>query len=762
MKHANVKSTVRAGTDESLNLRVTRITNRLAAVLASGVVFVFPLVYFIVGYEHLSATGKAEASFTAGRVSAFIANGNQKLWMYEDVRLRVLLYHELGEETPHNYRIVDTAGRVIVQDDTKLKSPTHKITAGIYDSGTEVGQVEVVVTLWPLMLYTVLAALFGLLLGGGILITLRVYPLRALKQTLDRLSDEKERAEVTLHSIADAVVTADINGCIQSLNPVAEQLSGWSTAEAFGLPARDVFRFVYDVARKPVDDPVGQVLSTGQAVSIELNVSLVCRDDRVVSIEASAAPIRGSHGRRVGVVLVLHDVSRTREMASKLTYQASHDALTGLINRNEFEIRLKSVIRESHDSAVQSAVCYMDLDQFKIVNDTCGHMAGDELLRQLSVLLQSRVRNRDTFARLGGDEFGLILAGCPLEQAERVAQTILHSVSTFRFNWNGQNFSVGASLGLVKIDSSSIDSTDVLSAADAACYAAKEKGGNSIYVYKHEDASLIVRRGEMKWVVRIRRAIDEHMFTLYFQPIQSLSGDGVIHYEILLRLVDDSGEIIPPGVFIPAAERYNLMPEIDRWVIAATFSAVSERRQKHGITKEIFAINLSGLSWNSDELLMFIVNEARYRNLPPEAICFEITETAAISHLSRAVSFIKELKAQGFRFSLDDFGSGVSSFGYLKQLPVDFLKIDGGFVKSMVDDKIDLAMVNVINQIGHTMGIKTIAEFVETGAILEKLRELGVDSAQGYFIAKPIPLEELIPGWAQWKLNDKLQYSKRA
>ena len=740
--------------DAKTNTQVARSTSRLANVLALSVVLALPLVYFSISYQYQSASLQTAVSITAGRISEFIVNGNHELWKYEDARLHALLDTDASSTEHHGHRVIDSAGQVILQDDEIPAPPTLTHVAEIYDAGSVVGRLESDFSLRSLIFQTVLMGLLGLVLGGGVLLTLRVYPLRALKQALDTLSDEKERAEVTLNSIADAVITTDDGGCVLTLNPIAEQLSGWRIAEVLGLPAKDVFRFVNDATRKPVADPIGQALNAGLSVSVESNVSLVCRDDRLVSIEASAAPILDSHGSVMGVVLVLHDVSRTREMATKLTYQASHDALTDLINRHEFEIRLKSVLRDCHENGVQSAICYMDLDQFKIVNDTCGHMAGDELLRQLSVRLQSRVRNMDTFARLGGDEFGLILVGCPLEQAERVAQTMIESVTAFRFNWNNQNFSVGASIGLVRIDSSSIDTAGVLSAADAACYAAKEKGGNRVYVYRLEDSSLVVRHGEMKWVARIRRAIDENMFTLYFQPIQSLTDDDVVHYEILLRLVDDAGEIVPPGAFIPAAERYNLMPEVDRWVIAATFSAIAKRRLTMGITKEIFSINLSGLSWNDDGLLKFIVNEARSHDLPSEIICFEITETAAISNLPRAVTFIMELKALGFRFSLDDFGSGVSSFGYLKQLPVDFLKIDGGFVKNMIDDKIDLAMVNVINQIGHTMGIKTIAEFVETDAILEKLRELGVDSAQGYAIARPIPLEELIPGWARRKLSN--------
>ena len=448
-------------------------------------------------------------------------------------------------------------------------------------------------------------------------------------------------------------------------------------------------------------------------------------------------------------------------MAIKLSHQASHDTLTGLLNRHAFETRLQQVIENAARENSSHTLCYMDLDQFKIVNDTCGHTAGDELLRQLAAELRAQVRGSDILARLGGDEFGLLLEGCSMDMSDIIVGKLLQTVRDFRFNWQEQTFSVGVSIGVVSVHAECGGLMEIMRAADSACYTAKDRGRNRVYVYQPDDHEVALRRGEMQWVSRITKAIDEDRFRLYYQTIQPIiPGAQGAHYEILLRMLDEDGKIISPASFIPAAERYGLMPAIDRWVIQNTFAKLGALYR--GDTKQLLhtcSINLSGTSWANEDLVGFICEMAGQYRVPARVICFELTETAAITHLSKAIAFIRELKSVGFRFSLDDFGSGVSSFGYLKQLPVDYLKIDGGFVRNMIDDKIDLAMVETINNIGHIMGIKTIAEFVENEAILEKLTHMGVDNAQGYAIAKQLPLDDIIIGASAVTLPQELSAS---
>ena len=438
---------------------------------------------------------------------------------------------------------------------------------------------------------------------------------------------------------------------------------------------------------------------------------------------------------RVAEVLSLGIARKYAE--DKINYQAAHDSLTGLISRREFESRLQHVL-DSSDSKSEHALCYLDLDQFKVINDDCGHLAGDELLHQLANMLQSKVRKRDTLARLGGDEFGLLMEHCPVGEAMRIAESLRKTVEEFRFAWEKKNFSLGVSIGLVPIISGKNNVKDVLGAADAACYAAKDAGRNRIHIYNPEDVELAKRRGEMKWVTKIKDAIDEDRLRLYVQPIVALYGEkkDKKHYECLVRMKDENGKTIPPGAFLPAAERYDLSTRIDWWVFESAYAWLDKRPGKSkGLTS--CSINLSGHSLGDEEFLQFLVKKIDDGNVLPSSICFEITETVAISRLSNAINFMEVLKAKGCYFALDDFGSGVSSFGYLRNLPVDFLKIDGMFVRDMVDDPIDKEMVRSINEIGHVMGKKTIAEFVENKETLACLKELGVDYAQGYHLGRP-------------------------
>ena len=557
-----------------------------------------------------------------------------------------------------------------------------------------------------------------------------------------QLFAEKERAEVTLASIGDAVITTDSSGMVDYFNPVAEELTGWASVEAKGQRIESVFKVIDEATREEAFDSIEMVLRTGRAVSMSTKIILVRRDGTEISINKSAAPIRDRAGRVTGIVMVFHDVSRERQYAARLSYQASHDALTGLINRHEFEHCLSLAIKSATRFQRNHSLLYLDLDQFKVVNDTCGHAAGDDLMRRTGALLLGHLPEGAVLGRLGGDEFGVLLENCPLESATRIADDLLHTIKEFRFSWMAMPITVGASIGVVCIDEEGFTLEEVLRAADAACYMAKEKGRNRVQVYRANDSEVSSRQGEMGWVARIQRALDEGRFRLFSQQIVSLrpaSKHGA-HYELLVRMLDERGALVPPARFIPAAEKYGLMPALDRWVVTTAFeSYASLAAQSRVVPIQTCSINLSGKSISDDTFLDFLRTQAAVAGVPYNAFCFEITETAAVENLPKAVHFIDQLRALGCRFSLDDFGAGMSSFGYLKHLPVDYLKIDGGFVKGMLADPIDKAMVEAINDIGHVMGKKTIAEFVENRDILDALREMGVDYAQGFGVAKPVP-----------------------
>ena len=556
-------------------------------------------------------------------------------------------------------------------------------------------------------------------------------------QSETALFGEKERAEVTLQSIADAVITTNSASEVQYLNPVAERLTGWSNDAAHGVPLARVINIVHDDTGQAICNPVQECLENKRVEVLHAHAAFLRGDGTVIAIEASAAPMCNDRGDVIGAVMVCQDVSHARKLAHQLSHQASHDSLTGLANRREFERKLDEALDSAKQEHKQHVLLYLDLDQFKVVNDTCGHVAGDQLLSQLGTLLDNKVRNNDTLARLGGDEFGVLLEGCCIERGVQIAEMLRQMISDFRFVWEDKIFQVGISIGLVEIASSSESSIAVMSAADAACYVAKEEGRNRIQVFQSGNKGA-ERYGEMQWVARIHKAIDENRLLLYRQNIVAVTADAsMAHAEILLRMQDENGTVIPPMAFIPAAERYNVMVMIDRWVVKNTFEWLVANPLNSNNHPQCFSINLSGQSLGDMNFLQYVVDEFVRTGVVAKRICFEITETAAIANIGRAKDFISVLKKRGCCFALDDFGSGMSSYAYLKNLDVDYLKIDGAFVKDMVQDPVDFAMVESINRIGHVMGIQTIAEFVEDETILEKLREIGVDFAQGYGIHKP-------------------------
>ena len=555
------------------------------------------------------------------------------------------------------------------------------------------------------------------------------------------IRQEKELAQVTLQSIGDAVITTDWTGRVQYINPVAEKLTGWKTLEARGRVLPEVFCIIDENSRATAENPVEAVWRSGQIFELINRTVLIARDGTEYAIDVSAAPIGIHQGIMIGTVLIFRDNTQSRSLTHQLSWQTTHDTLTKLVNRRGFEQHLAKASASAQET--QHVLCYLDLDQFKVVNDTCGHVAGDELLRQVSVLLRQRVRSTDILARLGGDEFGILLYQCSLQKAEQIANSLQTLIQNFRFTWDGKTFTIGVSIGLVAIDHGSLDVNSLLGAADVACYAAKDKGGNYIQVYRAEDQELARQRGERQWILKINAALEENRFCLYCQKIAPVTADfGDEHSEVLLRMIDEEGGLVPPMAFIPAAERYNLMPVIDQWVIRTFFASYTQHlgEEPRHHPRRVYTINLSGASVNHSQFLDFLKEQFAQYSIPPQSICFEITETTAVTNLRQAAQFIRELKQLGCRFALDDFGSGMSSLAYLKNLPVDYLKIDGSFVKNITSDQVNYALVECFNRVGQVMGMKTIAEFVENEATLELLRSLGVDYAQGYGIAKPCPL----------------------
>ena len=566
------------------------------------------------------------------------------------------------------------------------------------------------------------------------------------RATEERLYAEKERAQATLQAIRDGVIVTDPRGFIEFLNPTAERITGCDLLSAAGAHVACVLNIVDEASGAPLADPVSRMLEAGDVIEEQPSAVLARADAARLLIDYSAAPILGRDGSLQGAVIALRDVTRQREMAERVRWQATHDPLTRLINRAEFERRVEEAIADVRRGGGPHALLFLDLDQFKVVNDTCGHAAGDELLRQLTQVLSAHIRQTDALARLGGDEFGVLLPGCPIAPARRVAEKLRQAVEGFQFAWQDKIFRVGVSVGGVPIDDPHRSLAELLAAADSACYHAKDSGRNRVHFAAGDDREIAERQGQMAWVAQIHRALEQDRFRLWAQEIQPVgaaacAGD---HFEVLLRMVDAEGRLVPPMAFLPAAERYHLMPAIDRWVVRTALAMLGAAYRGNGRRLVCASLNVSGASVGDEHFFVCVRDCLAEHAIDPRTICFEITETAAIANLRGATGFIGELKALGCRFALDDFGSGMSSFAYLKSLPVDYLKIDGCFVKEMDRDPVARAMVEAIHRVGHVMGIATVAEFVENDAIRAALAEIGIDYAQGYGVARPRPLAELL------------------
>lgn len=546
---------------------------------------------------------------------------------------------------------------------------------------------------------------------------------------------------MTLHSIVDGVITTTIDGLVQSMNPMAEQLTGWKEAEATGKPLVKIMHALNETTHKRIYNPIENIAHKS-VLDKPVNAILIQNhSDIETPIEYIAAPMRSHNDEIAGIVIIIHDESIQRTLNRQLTFQATHDALTGLINRYEFERRLKTIISTQIANHSINTLCCINLEQFKFLNDTCGHTAGDELLKQITLLLQNNIESIGVLARLDSDEFSLLLENCDVEKAQELAAHLLSAIQQFHFTWNGNTFTVGASIGIAPISHSITSCEEILSNADSACYLARESGHNQIQVFTKEDDKFLTQQREMHWISRINHALEEDRFRLYFQEIIPLDGHGqsfILHGEVLLRMIDKEGDIVSPGNFLPAAERYNMIILIDEWVIDKSIQWLASRKEK-----VLISVNLSGMSISDKDFLNFVVSKIKQHEINPELLCFEITETAAISHLNTAIHFMNVLKKLGCSFALDDFGSGLSSFSYLTSLPVDYLKIDGSFVMDIDKDPMHYAMVKSINEVGQVMGIKTIAEFATSEEIIRCLKEIGVDNAQGYAVARPIPLASL-------------------
>ncbi len=561
------------------------------------------------------------------------------------------------------------------------------------------------------------------------------------KQAEHALLEEKERAQVTLHSIGDAVITTDAKGIVEYINPVAEAMTDWPLTEACGRSLDTIFRIIDEQSGEDIQNLAARCLREGRTIGLTENATLISRSWQKHAIRASAAPIRDWEGVAFGVVVAFSDISETRQLAELLAHQATHDALTDLVNRREFERRVAHALVGARRFGTQHALCYLDLDQFKLVNDTAGHVAGDTLLRQIANLLMQKIRSRDTLARLGGDEFGLLLDNCPLDNAFDIAKSLVGTVRDYRFLWKERTFQIGVSIGVAPISVDSEDTGQLLSQADVACYTAKDQGRNRVHVYQLKDSEPARRHTEILRAAELRDALEKDRLRIYCQPIVPLALEHrtATHYELLLRLQDTEGKIVLPGSFIPPAERYGLIGAIDRWVVRTAFNQLGNG--SGALPSTLITINLSGHSLSSAEFLEFVMHQFDDTNVAAEKICFEVTETAVIHNFNQAMRFITNMKERGCYFALDDFGSGVSSFSYLKRLPVDYLKIDGSFVQNILTDSADLAIVAAITQVGRTMGTKTIAECAETDAIVNQLEQLGVDYAQGYALGYPLPIE---------------------
>ncbi|MEH6504558.1 MAG: EAL domain-containing protein [Cycloclasticus sp.] len=561
---------------------------------------------------------------------------------------------------------------------------------------------------------------------------------------------ERERNRAILASLSEGVISTDPRGQVSYINPSAETLLGVTNLQAINKPLESIFQLLEEDSRRAIS--LSQQIATHNIVKHDAKVLsqavLKRHDGNEIFIDWNWATILDDHDTPLGVVITFRDISDTHKLTLQLEHQSTHDSLTGLVNHDEFNKRLKNLLAASFGSNAMHSLIYIDLDQFTAINDSCGYQAGDHLLKQISALLQPKVRGRDTLARIGSDKFAVLLENCPKKVTLKIANDLLKTIQDFRYLWGDAAFDIGASLGISYFSGDPLDeNNDPIIVAKAACKKAKNSGRNQIVDVdiSHPLTPADNQQAEMHWVGRIKTALNENRLVLFQQSIMAINPDmqDHLHFEVLLRMQNKDGELIAPGAFLPVAERYNMINKIDRWVVENTFKWLSENPAVLNKT-HLCSINLSALSLSDQTLSDFVRDCFSTYAIECKKICFEVTETSAIHNLDSAIKFMGHMQKLGCSFSLDDFGTGMSSFSYLKHLPVNHLKIDGSFIRDITDDLIDLAMTRSINDIAHVMGMKTIAEFVENEDILQLLKQLGVDYAQGYHIAKPAPLDALL------------------
>jgi diguanylate cyclase (GGDEF)-like protein/PAS domain S-box-containing protein len=557
-------------------------------------------------------------------------------------------------------------------------------------------------------------------------------------------ASQKPRAMATLDAMGESVITVDADSRIDYLNHAAEILLGQSANQILGKTFPEVAALLDENDRRPLGDPVQRALSGGARTAAARRAVLVPGSggaERFVEVSVTALQLDGKETAG-GLVLVLHDTSELRGLTRQMTYQASHDALTGLVNRREFERRLQEALDSAQTSDIGHAFCYLDLDHFKVVNDTCGHTAGDNMLREIASLIKDTVRDSDTVGRIGGDEFALLLVGCPLEKARQIADNVVRSVDDYRFVWKDKIFNVGVSIGLVEIgrDSGSIE--DIINSADSACYVAKKQGGLHVHVYSAREEASARHSGEIHWLLKLQGALRDNKFELYFQPIVHARAGGVRGpaLEVFVRLAAENGQpASPPAEFIRAAERYRLMPHVDRWVVQAVLAALGRGGLKLPPGRSV-AINIAGQTLGDAEFLEFVVECFDHTGANPNDICFEVTETSVVANLDHAQRFIDVLHGMGCEFALDNFGSGLSSFSTLKTLPMDYLKIDGSFIKNLAGDSVNQAMVAAMIDLSRSLNFRVVAEHVEDQLALDTVTGMGIDFVQGFIVGRPQPL----------------------
>lgn len=555
------------------------------------------------------------------------------------------------------------------------------------------------------------------------------------------LSRSKRQAQYTLESIAEGVITTDNEGRIDYMNRAAEGMTGKDRESAAGHQVSEIFSLIDEADRRSLGDPVERCLAMRRRVNMGRRALLVSRDnEHEHSVEITASPIKGPGNSITGTVVVFHDVSELRGLTRQMSYQATHDPLTGLVNRREFERRIQEAMDSAHADEASHVLCYMDLDRFKAVNDSCGHLAGDNMLREVATLIKEQVRDSDFVGRLGGDEFGTLLVGCPVEKAGQIGADICNAVADYRFVWQDKIFNIGISVGLVEITQSSGSLQDIVSAADSACYVAKQRGRGQVHIYSARDEAIARERGDIQWLRQMQTALHEDRFELALQSIIATGGqDSGPAYEVLIRLPDERGKVANSAEFLRPAQRYQLMPQIDRWVVAATLSAMNsgEIRLPRGRS---CSINISGQTLTDEGFLGFVVESLDRSGVAPSSICFEVTESVVTTDIQHVQRFIEVLHGIGCEFALDDFGSGLGAFSKLKTLPVDYLKIDGAYTRGLPNDDINQEMVSAMIKLARTMQFRVIAEQVESQQDFDWLRDVGVDFVQGNFIEEAAPL----------------------